>query len=362
MSDFRPAPRPFPALAEAWRETVPANRLRQVRRAAEEVRARLLEDGPVPGLRTCPLVTFPYPTAFAFSGGALSPAPYVMMTNRMMVVQYEAEGERRTLLFNPTDVERGVAAPFYATLRARYGNLLSDKLLSRRHGSVASHLERLGLSPGDVDFIAFDHLHIQDLRRWLGGDGLEPFFPRAKLLVQRAEWASVQDLHPMQIPWYVPHGTRGVPDERVVLLEGDAKLGRGVAILSTPGHTLGNMSLAVTTSHGVYVTSENGVACESYTPLQSRIPGLRAMAEQYGHEVILNGNTREGSLDQYTSMVLEKTVAGPSPGDPAFCNVLPSSELTGSVLAPGLSPTFSHGDVHEGRLVKPPARADERAA
>jgi hypothetical protein len=76
--------------------------------------------------------------------------------------------------------------------------------------------------------------------------------------------------------------------------------------------------------------------------------------------VILNGNTREGSLDQYTSMVLEKTLAGPSRTDPPFVNFLPSSELTGSVMAPGLSPTFSHGEIHSGKLIKPGGR--ERAA
>lgn len=362
MTELQPTFRTFAPLAEARREHVPAERLRRVRRAAEQVRDLLLEEGPVAGLRTCSLITFPYPTAFAFSGGARSPAPYVMMTNRMQVVQFEADGVRRTLLFNPTDFERGVQAPFYAGLRERYGRFLSDKVLSTRHGKVEEHLARLGLSPEDVDFIAFDHLHIQDLRGWLGGDGLAPYFPKAKLLVQRAEWECVNDLHPMQVPWYVPNGTRGVPPERVVLLEGDAWLGKGIAIISTPGHTLGNMSLAVVTDQGLFVTSENGVACESYTPLQSRIPGLRAVAEQYGHEVILNGNTREGTLDQYTSMVLEKTLAGPSRGDPAFVNFLPSSELTPSVLAPGLSPTFSHGEIHTGRLLKPAAGSSEQAA
>jgi hypothetical protein len=344
--------RSFPLLREAWRERVPAERLRAVRRAGEDVRAQLMSEGTVLGLQTCSLITFPYPALFAFSGGARSPAPYVMMTNRMQVVQFEdSDGVARILLFNPTDYDRGLTAPFYAVLRQRYGHFLSDKVLSTRYGKVSEHLARLGLSPADIDYIAFDHLHIQDLRGWLGGEGSDPFFPRAKLLVQRAEWEATRDLHPMQVPWYVPNGTKGVPDERVVLLEGDAWLGKGVAILSTPGHTLGNMSLAVVTEQGLFVTSENGVAVESYTPLQSRIPGVRAYAEQYGAEVVLNGNTREQSLDQYTSMVLEKTVAGPSRADPQFVNFLPSSELTPSLFSPGLTPTFTHGEIHSGNIV-----------
>jgi glyoxylase-like metal-dependent hydrolase (beta-lactamase superfamily II) len=343
--------RSFPALTEAWRERVPGERLRRVRRAGEEVRGQLLSEGTVLGLRTCSLITFPYPALFAFSGGAKSPAPYVMMTNRMMVVQFEdPQGERKILLFNPSDFERGVNAPFYAVLRQKYGNFLSDKVMSTRYGTVQEHLARLGLEPGDVDYIAFDHLHVQDVRQWVGGEGASAYFPRAKLLVQRAEWEGAQNLHPMQMSWYVPNGIAGVPMERVVLLEGDAWLGRGVAILSTPGHTLGNMSLAVVTDNGVFVTSENGVAVESYTPLQSRIPGVRGYAEQYGAEVVLNGNTREHSLDQYTSMVLEKTVAGPSRADPQFVNFLPSSELTASIFSPGLTPTFTHGEIHSGTI------------
>lgn len=342
--------RTLPGLADARRQFRHAEQLRHLRRAAAIAREALENEGPVLGLASCKLVTFPYPTQYAFSGGALSPAPYVMMTNRMQVVQFEVDGARKTLLFNPTDYERGVEAPFYATLQRRYGKFLSEKVFAKRHSSVEAHLDRLGLKPHDVDFIAFDHLHVQDLRRWLGGEGEAAYFPRAKLLVQRAEWEQVQDLHPMNLAWYVPNGCAGVPADRLLFLDGDAWLGKGCAILSTPGHTAGNMSLAVVTDQGTFVSSENGVATESYTPLHSAIPGLRGHAEQFGHEVVLNGNTREGSIDQYNSMVIEKVVAGPSRIDPSFVNFLPSSELTASLIAPGLSPTFSHGDVEHGNI------------
>ncbi len=352
--------RPLPSLAEARAEPVPGLRLQQLRRATHEAREAFVAGGPVAAVATCDLITFPYPTLFAFSGAAMSPAPYVMMTNRMQVVQFLEGGDRRTLLFNPSDYERGHAAPFYRSLRERYGAFVSDKVMSTRHGTVESHLGALGLKPEDVDYIAFDHLHVQDIRRWLGGEGVSAYFPRAKLLVQRAEWECVKNLHPMQAVWYVPNGTAGVPVERVVLLDGDVWLGPGAAILSTPGHTLGNMSLAVATDREVFVVSENGVATESYTPLQSSIPGVRAFAEHMGLEVVLNGNTREHSLDQYSSMVVEKLFAGPSLVEGAFVNFHPSSLLTGSMLAPGLSPTVvlpapNHGDIR-------PSAAARRAA
>jgi hypothetical protein len=352
--------RPLPFLSEARAEPVSGPRLQKLRRAAQEAREAFTAEGSVAAVATCDLVTFPYPSLFAFSGGALSPAPYVMMTNRMQVVQFLEDGVTRTLLFNPSDYERGRAAPFFKALQEKYGDFISNTLMTRTHGTVQSHLAALGLQPENVDYIAFDHLHVQDVRRWLGGDGEPAYFPRAKLLVQRAEWESVKNLHPLEKVWYVPGGTDGVPEERVVLLDGDVWLGRGAALLSTPGHTMGNMSLAVATDKEVFVVSENGVASESYTPLQSRIPGVRAYAEQMGWEVVLNGNTRESSLEQYTSMIVEKVFAGPSRVEGAFVNFHPSSLLTGSLVAPGLAPTITlpapnHGDIR-------PTSAARRAA
>ena len=344
----------FPELTEAWRNQVHGERIRAVRRAGLQVRDRILADGSVAALATCPLITLPYPSLFAFSGAALSPAPYIMMTNRMNVVQFvDWEGQLRTLLFNPSDVVRNEKTPFYANLSARYGNFLSHKVMSQRHASVTDHLKRLGLSVDDVDYIGFDHLHIQDVRGWLGADGIAGVFPRAKLLIERAEWNIAKDLHPMQYVWYCPDGIAGIDESRVIFLQGDAWLGKGVALLATPGHTYGNMSLAVSTDRGLFVISENGVATESFTPLQSAIVGVRATAEQMGHEVILNGNTREGSLDQYTSMILEKTLAGPAKVDPSYVNFYPSSELTASILAPGYAPTFTHGDLAQGEIRRP---------
>lgn len=354
--------RTFPELDEAWAHSTAAGRLRALRDVGEKVRARILDEGPVTALLTCPLITLPYPTVFAFSGAARTAVPYVMLTHRMLLVQFQHAGGLKTLLFNPTDYERAVQGPFYWNLRERYGAFLSDKILSHPHGTVASHLEHAGLRPEDVDYIAFDHFHLQDVRGWLGGDGEPPFFPRARLLVMRREWESVRDLHPMQQAWFVPGGTDGVPDDRVVLLEQDAWLGPGVAIIRTPGHTLGNMSLAVATEEGLFVVSENGVATESYSPLSSGLPGVKRSVEHLGHEVVLNGNTREASVDQYSSMVLEKTLAGASRRDPSFVNVFPSSELTASVLAPGLSPTFSHGAITQGEIQRAPSHQRARVA
>ena len=127
-----PSFRPLPFLSEARAEPSSGLRLRKLRQAACQAREAFTARGPVTALATCELITFPYPALFAFSGAARSPAPYVMVQNRMQVVQYEEEGQRRVLLFNPSDYERGHEAPFYKSLRGKYGAFFSDKVMTRR--------------------------------------------------------------------------------------------------------------------------------------------------------------------------------------------------------------------------------------
>ena len=132
--------------------------------------------------------------------------------------------------------------------------------------------------------------------------------------------------------------------------DGDTMLGESVALMRTPGHTEGNHSFVAHTPEGIMVTSENGVAPDAYAPRSSRIPGVARYAEKTGMEVILNGNTLEGGLDQYISMVQEKEVAGPSVRNPDFPNMVCSSELAAFWAFPGVAPTMSFGDLSFGRV------------
>jgi hypothetical protein len=112
----------------------------------------------------------------------------------------------------------------------------------------------------------------------------------------------------------------------------------------------------------VWTISENGVAVECYAPEHSKNDKLRRFARHYGYEVILNGNTRDNSLDQYTSMVLEKTLADPSAVRPEFPQHFPSSEMEQSALAPGLRPTFAHGAIAHGAIRARSARTAKESA
>jgi hypothetical protein len=341
-------------LDEAWRAPSAGERLDRVRRAAPRLRDRIAASGRVLAVRTFDLSPLPYPTAFAFGGAAASPVPYVVMTNRLNVVQFATDEGNKILLFNPTDAPRSAETPFFAALRARMGKALSAVVTARlKRPSAVEHLVALGLRPEDVDYLAFDHLHTQDVRGHLGtvaGEPLRAVFPRARLLALRAELDTFRALHPLQRPWYVAEGIEGVPEGRLVPCDTDLLLGQGVALVRTPGHTAGNWSLVLHTDNGLWTVSENGVAADAYAPERSRIPGLRRHALREGAEVVLNSNTLEGRNEQYTSMILEKTLASPCRDAPGFFQCFPSSELTASPLTPGLSPTHAFGGIGSGEI------------
>jgi hypothetical protein len=349
-------------LDSAWGERGAGARLEAVRRAGRRLRDRILSRGPVRCVRTADIATFPYPTRYGLQGVASVPVPYVFLRNRMHLVQVAAGGRTITVLVNPTDAARSRRAPFFARMEERYGKLAA-KLLSATYAPIEDALRGWGVSPEAVDYVTFDHLHVQDVRGLLApaAPGGRAFLPNARLLAQRAELETLAQLHPLQAEWYIPDCLAGVPADRIVALDGDYALGGGFAIVRTPGHTGGNHSLVVVTDRGAWTISENGVCVDAYAPGTSEIRGLARHARDTGVEVILNANTREGSLDQYTSMVLEKTIADGVPDRPELPQHFSSSEMVSHPLAPGLSPTFTHGELTYGS-VETEARPDPTRA
>jgi hypothetical protein len=353
-----PALRRLEALDEARREANPGVRLEALRKGARELREELKEAGSAVSVRTRALVTFPYPTKHGFSGAARSPAPYVMLRNRMQLVQVDSDDGLINILVNPSDPERSQHAPFFAQQIEKLGDFLAKRVFASFHGTVADALSEWDVSPADIDYITFDHMHVQDVRGLLGTTAAEPgnseptkaLLPNAKLIIQKDELRTFECLHPMQSYWYVRDGVRDVAEQKLLVVDGDYAIGTGFALVRTPGHTDGNHTPVVVTGSGVWTISENGVAVESYAPECSKIAGLKGYAREANAEVVLNGNTREDSIDQYNSMVLEKTLADPCRERPEFPQHFPSSELVASKLAPGLSPTFSHGSITHGTL------------
>jgi hypothetical protein len=356
---------PFHEFDEANQTWPRGDRPAAIREAASEFRARFaVPENRIRGVRTVDIASAGYPVKFAFGGAARAVNPFINILNRLVVVQYEDfDGELRTLVYEPTVTEGPAEAPFYDQLLHRYGEFLSYKVFATFYNDVPAALAKAGVRPEDVDFISFDHLHVQDVRFVLGTTDpppgheapLPPLFPNAKLLTQRKEWDTFASLHPMQWAWYVADGIKGIPDENVVLLEGDVELGKGVALVWTPGHTDGNHSLCINAPDGVWLSSENGVCADNWHPHLSKIPGVRKFAEFFNREVVLNSNTLEDSIDQYDSMIKEKALADANARDPRFRNVFPSSEMTSWRRQWPVVPTFTYGGIDSGELTPKPS-------
>jgi N-acyl homoserine lactone hydrolase len=93
----------------------------------------------------------------------------------------------------------------------------------------AGQLAKIGLKPEDITHVVVTHTHFDH------AGGLHDF-PNAVHLIQRAE---IENRKPAYFGFSWP--------ERVEfqLLDGDAEIGVGIQLLSTPGHTPGHMSIAL---------------------------------------------------------------------------------------------------------------------
>ncbi|WP_035720015.1 hypothetical protein [Gordonia shandongensis] len=360
-STLRPIPE-FDGVHEIWPR---GDRLEAVRSAAEKYHERFVRQGRVEAIRTVDIATAPYPSRFAFQGYSIHANPFISITNRMMVIQFQGfDGELKTLVWEPTVAAGSAEAPFYDKIQALGNKLGVAKFFATYYNDPDDVLPSLGLRNEDVDYVSFDHLHVQDVRMIMGstepieGESTprEPLFPNAKLLVHRKELGTFESMHPMQWAWYVDNGMAGVPEDRLEVFDGDVELGVGVSLLWTPGHTDGNHSLCVNTPDGVWVQSENGMAPDNWQPELSKIPGVKQQAAFYGREVVLNANTLEDTLDQYDSMVKEKTMASRSARDPRWAQVLPSSECAHFKRQWPLVPSFSHGTLNYGAIEVPERR------
>ena len=353
LNDIPPGMRRIGDFDAGFDTRSPGPRLRALRVAAEKLHHTFASGPRCHAVRTLPLTTLPYPTRYAFGGAALAPFPFVTMTHRALLVQFFQGGELRNLLMNPTDLEGARATPFFARLQKRFGDRVTQ-LLQTKYDPLEVQLAALGLSPAQIHYVAFDHFHTQDLRNLLGTtDGRGARFPNAKLIASAVEWSDWEDLHPMQRPWFVADGKQKVHTNNLVLTDCDLMLGDGVMLCRTPGHTSGNQTLFLSTAEGVWGVSENGTSADNWSPHDSKIAGLSQTSRALDAEVILNANTPELAATQYTSMVVEKTLVSRVSRAPAFVQMFPSSEVTPSVIAPGVTPTLLHRALTFGTLAAP---------
>ena len=112
---------------------------------------------------------------------------------------------------------------------------------------VLASLEGAGLSPTDIDFVIYTHLHNDHA-------GNSHLFDRARHVFQDDEWKELLDPLPSMMirgdfdQSLIPM-LKELPCQRVA---GDLEFLPGLTLIQTPGHTAGSQCLLVTTREGVY--------------------------------------------------------------------------------------------------------------
>lgn len=140
-------------------------------------------------------------------------------------------------------------------------------------GALLDSLAELGRAPGDIEAVAFTHLHPDHLGWALepapGGDG--PVFTAAEYLVSEPEWA---ERHRME-----EHGTTGemlaVLEPRVRTVADGEEIFPGVRVMMTPGHTAGHAAYVITDGDQRLIAFGDAL----HTPLQVDHPEWSAAVD-----------------------------------------------------------------------------------
>ena len=109
-------------------------------------------------------------------------------------------------------------------------------------GNLVPDMESKGVSPSEVDYVVFTHLHGDHVGWNLTGDG-KPSFPNASYLVPQADWDffSPNSTSNPQMQVVAPLKDMGIME----LVSGEKAITAEVTTYPTPGHTPGHQSLII---------------------------------------------------------------------------------------------------------------------
>lgn len=119
----------------------------------------------------------------------------------------------------------------------------------RETPALPSVMEEAGVSPNDIDIVAFSHLHF-DHTGWNTSDvdgAPKPLFPNARHIIQQAEWDYWTSSDELKAGAQYDNVLAPVLDAGLVdFVDGEYVLTSEIVTVPTPGHTPGHVAFAVT--------------------------------------------------------------------------------------------------------------------
>ncbi|ANB62252.1 YtnP family quorum-quenching lactonase [Anoxybacteroides amylolyticum] len=116
--------------------------------------------------------------------------------------------------------------------------------------SVEQSLQKLGLTPNDIDFILMTHMHFDHacgLTKWVG-DKLVSAFPNARIVTSQVEWDEMRQPNIRSRNTYWKENWETIVDQVVIFTE-ETEVVRGIRMVHTGGHSDGH-SIVVIESNG----------------------------------------------------------------------------------------------------------------
>jgi glyoxylase-like metal-dependent hydrolase (beta-lactamase superfamily II) len=163
---------------------------------------------------------------------------------------------------------------------AGYGSKAPDKFRQRHAlddgASLIRNLNSVGVAPDDIDWVILTHLHFDHAGGATYRDEagvLRPTFPRARHVIQRAEWDDATGNIPELAGAYYTDDFLPLSEAHLVeLVEGDVEVAPGVRTQLTGGHTRGHQIVRIESA------GESAICLSDICPTVAHLPTYWTLA------------------------------------------------------------------------------------
>lgn len=189
----------------------------------------------------------------------IHPLPLVKINMVKGRVTYMVNISESLIVYNYIWYIEGTKQHILVDAGAPVERFISRGFVAETIASPASALQKVGISPDDINVIICTHLHFDHI-------GFGHIYKNARFIVQRSELEAAYNPHPIEAVAYV--SKKMLDGLNFQIVDGDTQVADGVRVLLTPGHTEGGQSVAVDTEKGKVIISGLCTIRDNFEPPQ----------------------------------------------------------------------------------------------